>query len=156
MLSPHGVFLTCCFHPFCRERRPQASAVHLPDLTPHVLFGVFCCLRGAHPHGALLPDSSPQPLARGFSPCWLGPCQMCGGCWRPLCSYVQVSVRVSPRQLSDAHAPQPVGLRDKRERHLGPCRLGSACPGLPCFSTSSHVSPLSLPASWVTCSPCLG
>ena len=143
----------------CSEGGPKPSAFHLLELAGlhlHRLSGVLWSLRGAHPHGALLPDSSPQPLARGFSPCWLGPCQICGGCWRPLCSYVQVSVRVSPRQLSDAHAPQPVGLRDKRERHLAPCRLGSACPGLPCFSTSSHVSPLSLPASWVTCSPCLG
>ena len=58
-----GVFLTCCFYPFGRERRPKASAVHLPDLTLDVLFGVFWCLSGTHPHGALLPHSSPQPLA---------------------------------------------------------------------------------------------
>ena len=154
-----SVFLIRGVYQPCRGKSPKSSSLHPHqhhEHSLHLLFGVFWCLGDSHPHGALLPDSSPQPLARGFSPCWLGPCQMCGGCWRPLCSYVQVSVRVSPRQLSDAHAPQPVGLRDKRERHLAPCRLGSACPGLPCFSTSSHVSPLSLPASWVTCSPCLG
>ena len=152
-------FLIQYFLQSCRGRSPKSPAVHPlghRDLSLHLLFGVFWCLSLTHPHGALLPDSSCKLLAAGFPPRWLGPCQICGGCWRPLCSYVQVSVRVSPRQLSDAHAPQPVGLRDKRERHLAPCRLGSACPGLPCFSTSSHVSPLSLPASWVTCSPCLG
>ena len=155
VLSPHGVFLTCCFYPFCRERRPKASALHLPDLTPHVLFGVFCCLSGTHPHGALLPDSSPQPLARGFSPRWLGPCQICRGCWCPLCSYIQVSVTgFSPSTVRCSCTPAPG--TERQEGKTSCSRLGSACPGFPCFSTSSHVSPLSLPASWVTCSPCLG
>ena len=38
-----------------------------------------------------------------------------------LCALTSRSVsQVSPRLLSDAHAPQPLGLRDKRERHLAP------------------------------------
>uniref|UniRef100_A0A4W2CGJ1 Cationic amino acid transporter C-terminal domain-containing protein n=1 Tax=Bos indicus x Bos taurus TaxID=30522 RepID=A0A4W2CGJ1_BOBOX len=38
-----------------------------------------------------------------------------------LCALMSRSVsRVSPHLLSDAHAPQPLGLRDERERHLAP------------------------------------
>ena len=38
-----------------------------------------------------------------------------------LCALMSRSVsQVSPRLLSDAHAPQPVGLRDERVRHLAP------------------------------------
>ena len=74
-----------------------------------------------------------------------------------LCALTSRSVSwFSPRLLSDAPVSQPLGLRDKREGHLAPCRLGSRCPGLSCFFMSSHVSPFPLPASWVSCSPCLG
>lgn len=54
------VFLTQHFHPSCRGRSPQSSAFHPPGhchLALHLLFGIFWCLSGTHPHGALLPDS---------------------------------------------------------------------------------------------------
>ena len=35
--------------------------------------------------------------------------------------------------------PQPLGLRDERERHLAPGRPGSKNPGLSCFCTFSHI-----------------
>uniref|UniRef100_A0A8C2RH18 Amino acid permease/ SLC12A domain-containing protein n=1 Tax=Capra hircus TaxID=9925 RepID=A0A8C2RH18_CAPHI len=74
-----------------------------------------------------------------------------------LCALTSRSVSwFSSHLLSDAPVSQPLGLRDKREGHLAPCRLWSRCPGLSCFFTSSHVPPFPLPASWVLHSPCLG
>ena len=55
------VFLTHYFLLSCRQRSPKSSAFHPlehDDLHFHLLFGVFRCLSGAHPHGALLPDSA--------------------------------------------------------------------------------------------------
>ena len=55
------VFLTQYFLLSCRQRSPKSSTFHPlehGDLHFHPLFGVFRCLSGAHPHGALLPDSA--------------------------------------------------------------------------------------------------
>ena len=158
MISPQCVILTQYFLPPHSGGSPESSAFYPLqhyDNDLHLLFGLFWCLGGTHPHGALLPDSSPQPLARGFSPRGLGPCQICRGCWCPLCSYIQVSVTgFSPSTVRCSCIPAPG--TERQEGKTSCSRLGSACPGFPCFSTSSHVSPRSLPASWVTCSPCLG
>ena len=116
-------------------------------------FGVSATLTLMVPYYQIQPDS---PFPQAFLHVGWGPARYVVAVG-VLCALTSRSVsQVSPRLLSDAHAPQPLGLRDKRERNLAPCRLGSTCPGLPCFSTSSPLSPLSLPASWVTCSPCLG
>ena len=76
-----GFFLLFAFTPVCfpdpvlphacRERSPKSSALHRfehGDLHLHQLFGILWCLGVNHPHGALLPDSSLQPLTAGFSP----------------------------------------------------------------------------------------
>ena len=89
--------LTQYFLPSCRGRSPGSPAVHPLQhrgLTLYLLFGVFWCLSSTHPHGALLPDSSWEPLAASFSPYWVGPCQICRDCWHLLCSFIQVSVKV--------------------------------------------------------------
>ncbi|XP_047646273.1 cationic amino acid transporter 3-like isoform X4 [Phacochoerus africanus] len=75
-----------------RERNPQPSAFHPlehRDLHLHLLFGLLWCLSSSHPHGALLPDSSLQPLAAVVSPCWLGSCRILCGCCHPVCSFLQ-------------------------------------------------------------------
>ena len=94
-------FTAVCFPdlmlpPSCRERNPQPSAFHpleSRDHHLHLLFGLFWCLSSSHPHGALLPDSSLQPLAAGFPPCWVGSCRILRGCCHPVCSFIQVSVK---------------------------------------------------------------
>ena len=94
-------FTAVCFPdlmlpPSCRERNHQPSAFHpLEPSNRHLLlhFGLFWCLSSSHPHGALLPDSSLQPLAAGFPPCWVGSCRILCGCCHPVCSFIQVSVK---------------------------------------------------------------
>ena len=98
--------LIFCFHPgaftdlhhCCRGRSPKSSLFHPlehHDHDLHLLSGVLLwCLSSAHPHGALLPDSPCEPLAAGFFPCWVGPCQICCGCWHPLCSFIQVTAKL--------------------------------------------------------------
>ena len=48
-----------------------------------------------------------------------------------------------------------VGMRDKRARHLTPCRQGRRCPRLSLASKSPHMFPFSLPASWAPYFTCL-
>ena len=99
LISFQYVFLIQYFLPSCRRKSPKSSAFHPlehSDLRLHLLFDVFWSLSGAHPHGALLPDSSLQPFPTGFSPRWVGPGQICHGCCLPMCSSIQVSAMVLP------------------------------------------------------------
>ena len=117
-------FLTQYFRQSCRGRSPKSPAVHPlehRDLTLHLLFGVFWCLSLTHPHGALLPDSFCEPLATGFSLHWVGHCQICRGCYHPLCSYIQVSVMgFSPSTVRCSGMPA-LGIGRKREQEILPC-----------------------------------
>ena len=52
-----------------------------------------------------------------------------------LCALTSRSVSwFSLHQLSDAEVSQPLGLRDKKEGHLAPCRLEHGSPGPPFLS----------------------
>ena len=96
VVSLQCAFLTQHLHQCCRARSPEPSSFHpLEHLDHHLhlLSGVLWSLSCAHPHGALVPDSPREPLAAGFFPCWVGPCQICCGCWHPLCSFIQVSAK---------------------------------------------------------------
>ena len=67
----HCVFLTQHFFPFCRGRSYKSSSFHPLEHLGHHLhlrFGLLQCLSGAHPHGALLPDSASQPFPTSHSP----------------------------------------------------------------------------------------
>lgn len=82
----------------CRRSSPPPSPLHPlghRDLDLHLLLGLFWCLSSAHPHGALLPDMSREPLAGGFCPHWMGPHQICCGRRHPLCPVLQVSAGCS-------------------------------------------------------------
>ena len=94
-ISSQCVFLTQYFFPFGRGRSYKSSSFNPLEHLGHHLhlhFGLLQCLSGTHPHGTLLPDSAQESFAAGFSPCRVGPCQICCGCWHPLCSYIQVSI----------------------------------------------------------------
>ena len=117
-------FLTQYFRQSCRGRSPKSPAVHPlehRDLTLYLLFGVFWCLSLTHPHGALLPDSFCEPLATGFPPHWLELCQICGGCWHPLCSYIQVSVMGFSSSTVRCSGMPALGIGRKREQEILPC-----------------------------------
>ena len=71
VISPECVFLTQHFFPFGRVRSYKSSSFHPLEHLDHHLhlrFGLLQCLSGAHPHGALLPDSASQPFPTSHSP----------------------------------------------------------------------------------------
>ena len=158
-------FTAVCFPdlmlpPSCRERYPQSSAFHPlepRDLHLQLLFGLLWCHSSSHPHGALLPDSSLQSIAAGFSPCWLGSCRILRGCCHPVCSFIQVSVKAFSPCTVRCSGILSLGIEGQEGKHLTPGGTREQKAGLSCFSASSHVFPLlSFPASWLSCWPCLG
>ena len=71
VISPECFFLTQYFFPFCRGRSYKSSSFHPLEHRNHdfhLLFGLFWCLSGTHPHGALPPDSASRPFATSHSP----------------------------------------------------------------------------------------
>ena len=153
-------FTAVCFPdlmlpPSCRERNPQPSAFHPlehRDHHLHLLFGLFWCLSSSHPHGALLPDSSLQPLAAGFPPCWVGSCRILRGCCHPVCSFLQVSVKAFSPCTVRCSGILSLGIEGQEGKHLTPCGTREQKPELSCFPASSHVFPLlSFPASCLSC-----
>ena len=119
-----------------------------------VYFGVWAALTLMVLYYQIHPES---PLSQAFLHVEWGPARYFTAVGI-LCALISRSVSwFSLHQLSDAEVSQPLGLRDKKEGHFAPCRLGSRRPSCSCFCMSSHKCPFSLlPASWVPCSPHLG
>ena len=66
-----------------------------------------------------------------------------------LCALTSRSVTwLSLHLLLDAQVSQPSALKDKREGHLAPCRLGNRCPCLSCFSTAPTCSHFLFQLPW--------
>ena len=138
-------FLTQYFLQSCRGKSPKSSVVHPHQhrgLCLDLLLGIFWCLGGTHPHGALLPDSPWQSLSTGFSLCWVGPCQIRRGCWHPLCSFIQVSEMAFSSLTVRCSGIPALGIERQEEGYIIPCRRGSRCPGLSCFCMFSLLSVL--------------
>ena len=116
-------------------------------------FGVSAALTLMVPYYQIQLES---PLPQAFLHIGWGPARYAVAVGA-LCALTSRSVSwFSPHPLSDAQVSQPLGLRDKWEGFLAPCRLWSRSCCLPCFCTSSYVFPFYFPVSWVPCSPCLG
>ena len=115
----------------CSEGGPKPSAFHLLELAGlhlHRLSGVLWSLRGAHPHGALLPDLPLQPLAAGLPPGRMGPGWLCRGSCLAVYSFIQVSVLVfSPSTVRCSGTPALGIERQDEGYHVDqePFRLGT-------------------------------
>ena len=136
-------FLTQYFLQSCRGKSPKSPAVHPISIMVSVLicfvayFGVSAALTLMVPYYQIHPDS---PFLQAFLHVGWGPARYVVAVGI-LCALTSRSVLwFSTHLLSDAQVSQPLGLRDKRERHLTPCRRGSRCPGLSCFCTFSLLS----------------
>nr|XP_042088335.1 cationic amino acid transporter 3-like isoform X4 [Ovis aries] len=85
-------------------------------------------------------------VTKGFRPCWVGPCQICRGCWHPLFPFIQTAELLVPRASGDpgngrGWAPFPRTFSDPcphKDPHHGHRVLWNSCRYQPDWNLSKN------------------